>query len=242
MFVLAGYVAPAEDWAAFSDDWLATLNAAPAVRELKTRDAMRLQGCFHGWTKAERDKKLCDLYSVIDHHVSFELSAVIPMEPFRRIFINSPLPQKAKMPYFYALSAVISDIARHQISIGMTEKIDFVCDERLIEQQRILEVWPRVMETAPPDVKPMLGNTPIFKSDKEVLPLQAADLEVWWLRRRWQERLTGEPRMEYPWQPADIPGASCEFTEDKMCEIYEKVYQLHWDAGWRPADGDASPK
>lgn len=234
VFVLAGYVAPVEEWVAFSDEWFATLQAHPNIRELKTKDAMGLHGCFHKWTEAERDKKLCDLYNVIDKYVSFEVSAVIPMEPFRRIFGNSVLPNKAKQPYYHALPLLISNIARHQIEIGMKEKIDFVFDERQIEQGNILSIWVMLTENAPQDVKPMLGATPIFKSDKNVLPLQAADMEAWWLRRRWQERLTGEPYLEYPWQPTNIPGVTCVFSEEKMRESHDKILQAHIAAGWRP--------
>ncbi len=234
VFVLAGYVASAEVWAAFSDDWHVALHATPGIWELKTKDAMALKGCFSGFTKAERDKKLCDLYQVIDKHVFFEVSAVIPMEPFTRIFRNGILPKKVASPYYHALPLLISNIARHQITIGMEEKIDFIFDERRIEQGKLLAIWDMVVETAPDDVKPMLGSTPNFKSDTDVLPLQAADMEAWWLRKRWRELLTGEPRLEYPWQPAAIPGVTCEYTEEKLQESYGKIFQAHLDAGWRP--------
>src|SRR5687767_2637835 len=141
VFVLAGYVAPAEEWAAFSDEWHATLHSTPAIWELKTKDAMGLRGCFNEFTKEERDKKLCDLYQVIDKYVSFEVSAVILMEPFKRIFGDGRLPKAAGMPYYHAWSALISNLARHQLQIGMKEKVDFVFDERRIEQGKLLSIW-----------------------------------------------------------------------------------------------------
>jgi hypothetical protein len=234
VFVFAGYVALAEDWAAFSDEWYATLRAAPGIWELNTRDAMRLQGCFHKWSATARDEKLCALYEVIDRHVSFEVSAVVPIKLFKTIFGNGILPKPAANPYYHALSSLVSNIARHQISIGMKEKIDFVFDERRIEQGKLLSIWNKLMGTAPDDVKPMLGSTPVFKSDRDVLPLQAADMEAWWLRKRWREQLTGEPRLEYPWQPAAIPGVTCIYTEETLKESYEKILKAHLDAGWRP--------
>jgi hypothetical protein len=41
VFVLAGFVAPAEEWTKFSDVWQAALDAKPRVRLLKTSDAMQ---------------------------------------------------------------------------------------------------------------------------------------------------------------------------------------------------------
>ena len=233
-FVVAGYVASAEAWAAFSDDWHAALHRTPGIWEFKCRDAMHLAGCFNEFTPDERDKKLCDLYEVIDRHVFFEISAVIPMEPFRRIFKNGVLPKRAESPYYHAFSLIISGLARQQGIQGMPEKVDFVFDERVIEKGRLLEIWDMLAENAPPDVKPKLGATPIFRSDKDILPLQAADLEAWWLRKRWREKLTGEPRLEYPWQPAAIPGVSNVLSEDKMQKSYEKILASHLATGWRP--------
>lgn len=41
VFVMAGYVAPADMWAKFSDEWAAALEAKPRISALKTNDAMR---------------------------------------------------------------------------------------------------------------------------------------------------------------------------------------------------------
>jgi len=242
VFVLAGYVAPAEEWAKFSDEWAATLKAPPSIAYLKTKEAMgsrgkKPNGEFHRWTENQRDAKLNALYRVIDKYVSFEVSAVIHLGPFRRIFGNGVLPKAAANPYYHAISGLISGVAREQIRQGMPEKIDFVFDEQLMEQGRFLAIWDDLARTAPPDVKPMIGSTPIFRKDSgedAVLPLQAADLEAWWLRQRWREKLTGEPEIPYPWQPAAIPGVSNVFDEAELKICYEKIFQAHWDLGWRP--------
>ena len=41
-----------------------------------------------------------------------------------------------------------------------------------------------------PDVKPLLGSTPIFRDDKKMFPLQAADLLAWHLRREAEKNET----------------------------------------------------
>ncbi len=60
LFVMAGFVAPAEQWAKFSDAWVATLAEKPIVRDFKTKDAMQSppRGAFFGLTAEHRDEKL----------------------------------------------------------------------------------------------------------------------------------------------------------------------------------------
>src|SRR5947209_2937655 len=79
VFVLAGFAAPIDEWEKFSRAWRDALASPPAITALKTRDAMRLSGEFERWTPAERDAKLCLLYKAIDDHVSFGLSALLPI-------------------------------------------------------------------------------------------------------------------------------------------------------------------
>jgi len=79
VFVLAGFAAPPDEWEKFSVAWRNTMAASPAISILKTNDAMKLQGEFSRWTSADHDAKLSALYAVIDDHVSFALSAVVPL-------------------------------------------------------------------------------------------------------------------------------------------------------------------
>lgn len=233
VFVLAGYVAPAEEWAKFTQEWHSTLHATPAIWEFHCVEAMSRRGNFNEFTEKERDKKLEDLYAVIDKYISFEVSAIVLMEPFKRIYGNGILPKGAANPYYDASALLVSGVAKQQMKDGMKETIDFIFDERK-EAANIQAIWEMARETAPPDVKPMLGKTPIFRPDSEVLPLQAADMEAWWLRKRWREKLTGEPRLEYPWQPSNMPSVTVVADEEKIKETYEKVLQFHLDSGWRP--------
>jgi hypothetical protein len=72
VFVLAGFVAPAEEWTKFSDVWQAALDAKPRVRLLKTSDAMHSppRGEFWGLSEEARNGKLRTLYAIIDDYVS----------------------------------------------------------------------------------------------------------------------------------------------------------------------------
>lgn len=224
VFVLAGYVAPAEKWAQFSDAWKAALEEEPAISLLKTKNAMSLRGDFRKFSPEQRDAKLCKLYSVIDAHVSFGVSAVVHVESRRRIFLGH-FSKEATNSFYGAISALVGTATRQQIADGMTEKIDWVFDDRT-EKKKLLAEWDSVMRNAGRDVLHMIGSTPIFRNDNDVLPLQAADLEAWWLRRRWVEKLNGLERLEYPWQPTNIPEITVVFDEAENQKSFEKVKKL----------------
>jgi hypothetical protein len=230
VFVLAGYVAPAEMWAKFSDAWKAALAEEPAISILKTKHAMSSppRGDFWGLTAEQRDAKLCKLYEIIDAHVSFSVSVVVHTESRKRIFSKGPFSKEATNPFFGAFSALIGNVARMTIAHGMTEKIDWVFDDRM-DKTKLLREWDDVIQKVGKDVSHVLGSTPIFKSDDDVLPLQAADMEAWWLRRRWSEKLKGLPRLEYPWIPSSIPEIWVVFDEAENQKSYDKVLKAATD-------------
>jgi hypothetical protein len=222
VFVAAGFAAPVDEWEKFSIAWRAVLAAAPAIRILKTSEAMGLKGQFHRWSGADRDAKLEALYAVIDAHVSFGISAMVPIAPLA-MFNDDRLNKAARNPYIHAFSQLVGETARYQHQNDADFQVEFVFDERLIEQGKLIDIWPALVEDAPADIKSQLKAEPIWAKDDEALPLQAADLEAWWLRRRWLERLTDLDRLEYPWVPCDIPELACVHTEETLAEVRDKM-------------------
>jgi hypothetical protein len=222
VFVLAGFVAPVDEWEKFKEAWRSTLAAPPAIPALKTVDAMRLKGCFYQWTAEERDAKLEALYSVIDAHVSFGISAMLPVRHLQ-MFNDDRLHKSARNPYLHAVPQIIGGVARYQYQNLMEDQIDFVFDERVMDQGKLQDIWDAVVEDAPVDIKTRLGATPVWANDHEELPLQAADLEAWWLRRRWLEKLTGLDRLEYPWMPADITELYGVHTKETLAEVRDRM-------------------
>lgn len=226
-FVMAGYVASAEEWAKFSDEWDEVLAAEPPIPFLKTKWAMarRPRGHFSKLKREQVDQKLESLYAVIDKYVFFEVSYVILLEPLRRIFPKESFDE-ASSPYYHALFGLIDVVIRRQIECGMKERIDFIFDEGRHESEEIQKVWPAIMRDSPDYIKSMIGGTPVFKPDTGIdglRPLQAADLEAWWTRRRIREKILGIPRLEYPWQPAAIPGVSGFMGEAELTVAHARI-------------------
>ena len=64
-YVLGGYLAKAEEWAKFSDEWEVVRDATPAISYFKLSEANRLEEQFKGWTREDADKKVLSLAKVI---------------------------------------------------------------------------------------------------------------------------------------------------------------------------------
>src|SRR5438093_1477389 len=73
VFLIAGWMADAREWARFNDHWRAVLPEAPAIHHFKHHDAMSFEGDFTGWTKDARDAKVMALASVL---TSYDVSGM----------------------------------------------------------------------------------------------------------------------------------------------------------------------
>ncbi len=69
-------------------------------------------------------------------------------------------------------------------TIGFTEPCDFVFDEQVAWWPNLRKVAATYCKT---DLTRSIGATPTYGDEKTVLPLQAADLYAWQLRRNFSE-------------------------------------------------------
>jgi len=72
--------------------------------------------------------------------------------------------------------------------------LDF--DEQGRTGQFAVDIYPLMKAAASPEMGLMLGRTPNLLDDKKVVPLQAADLLAWSLRREFDPEAT---KKEYHW-------------------------------------------
>jgi hypothetical protein len=124
--VLAGYVATADDWQAFSEEWNAELNRPPRLSCLKMSQAYALKDQFSGWTESERDEKLIRLAQVIQRWVSAGFGSFVSNQAFRS-FVKNYVPRTVNHPYWLCLNAVIGGA---MLSIAENQQIDFVFDRQ----------------------------------------------------------------------------------------------------------------
>ena len=75
--------------------------------------------------------------------------------------------------------------------LPLSEKVDFYFDDQIGEKKSIIASWDDYVRTRLPEHKQFYGATPRFEDDRDFLPLQAADLWAWWVRK-WEEEGTPE--------------------------------------------------
>jgi hypothetical protein len=199
VYVLAGWVAPAEKWAPFSNDWQAVLDMKPRVGYFKYSEAMNFGGEFLGISQASRDEKLKLLVGVLEDYGVVGISASVPHRVFSGWFCKAPAP--FNNPYVMLLYGVIMRLLRYARSIDYRDKVDLIFDTQLDQMENVMAAWAGFVRDAPDEFRPLLGDPPMFRNDKTTLPLQAADLHAGWLREMNTAQELGKQQLMPPWHP-----------------------------------------
>ncbi len=181
--VLAGYVHAAENWVRFSDDWKTVLNTPPAIRYFRMAEAQNLSGEFKDWTETDRDRKIENLSKIIYEYNPWSFECWVSQKAFDRI-LRPVAPYDLKNPYMVCFYGTIVTLARYHARQGISLPVDFVFDEQGGLGAFVVFWYEWIKQWQDPSISALLGSTPIFRDDKKMLPLQAADLLAWHLRRR----------------------------------------------------------
>ncbi|MCH7921879.1 MAG: DUF3800 domain-containing protein [Nitrospinae bacterium] len=214
VLVLAGYIATAEKWAAFSVEWKEMLSFIPASDAFKMSEMAQSE---------DRLEKSSWFYRIIENHVTAAVSCVIRVPDLVNAVRSIDWPPYIKNvsnlenPYYFAFQAIINVLAQYQEKMDIREPVDFIFDEQT-EKVRILDAWDLLKASSSPEVRKLMGDTPIYRDDKKVLPLQAADLYAWWVRR-WEieNDQDGVKDLKFPWAvKRDIPRLDMRFSEDDL--------------------------
>jgi hypothetical protein len=213
-FVMAGYIAPAEAWAAFSDEWLSVLNMKPRLKRFKMKEALN-------WSEQQWNERLPLFYRVIEDHVTAGVAISIPYDEYRRVFAGR---KYVSTPYHFAIRDIMGALATHQHKLHIAEPIDFIFDKG--GSEKIRNIWKNWIKTAPEEVKPLLGSPPDFLDDVVVKPLQAADFHAWWVRRK--EEMKINPNLKTRkvlWKRRkQIPQIVFTWTKNMIHKEYDRLF------------------
>lgn len=188
IYVLGGFIASAETWAAFTLDWQAVLKEEPSVAHLHTADAYSLLGAFSNWTSNQVDKKLFHLAEAIEKHGLRRFDTSILRKDYDDLIHGQFVGPVGKDPYFLAYYRIVTALAREPTLSG--HAIQLVFDEQGGSGVAAIEAWTLLCEVAPSVYETM--PRPRFGNDLSEPPLQAADLYVWHARRYLLEKLEGK--------------------------------------------------
>lgn len=178
----AGYLNRAENWEMFSDAWREALSASPSIDYFKMSEARALQGQFRGISKEDREKKLSYLTDVIRHFkpISFDFS--VSDAVLRDQKVNAP--HGFTDPRLVSVFSVIYGVINAMSEKGNTLPIDFIFDEMNGVDFDVHVLFDHLKSSLPPKQRKQLNSSPIFRNDMDFLPLQAADMLAWHVRRQ----------------------------------------------------------
>jgi len=227
IFILAGFVTSAERWAAFSGEWQAALDEPPGLEYFKMSQAARLQEQFDrkkGWNEAKRDDRLITLARIIRKYAEVRVHASVQNDAFEKYIKSIPVPERklgVDSPYILVFMQIILAMATTSSLLGDVAPCDFIFDEQSAFGQEALAWWPEFKRTldavSKSDLPRQVGSPPIFRDDKQFLPLQAADLYAWQLRNNHiQNRLLLVPASRVLRQFDDMPMIGRNYGEKEL--------------------------
>jgi len=197
VFVLAGYVAKAEQWEAFTDEWQKVLDYPDPtpIKFLKTNQIYRNNvpnTDFYGWTDKQRDARLKMFIAAIRRHVLHGIVSVVPMEPYERLMKGKFNLAMLDRPYFLSFFGILINLLKLTHDLKLDDKLDLIFDEQNVRKEVLAAEFDKCMALAPPELHKLCGGMPIFGSDHDALPLQAADMLAWHARRYYYDECSGK--------------------------------------------------
>lgn len=183
--VLAGHIAPAENWAALSKEWERLL---PRFGTLNKNDQYHFKMVEMAATP-ERMERVAAFYRLIEKHVSFSLSVWLRASETERaiaaLHTDGLLVQNNSRPFDLLYMGIMHMLAHNFDMIashtGLTRPVDFYFDQQS-EKGVVFSTWEQFREASGEDVRALIKSPPHFEDDTEFLPLQSADLWAWWVR------------------------------------------------------------
>lgn len=215
VFALAGFVASVELWIEFSNAWDTKIREDPAIHYFKAREAAACRGEFGGFNSEQRDKKVADLIGLINTYAQFFVGTAIMREDWGAVF-RGQVAKTMDLPFFFAYMRLMTISLQRMRNFGpVFDKIEWIFNEENHTIHReVLNWWLAQKEAPPRYFRKRMGSHPIMRNDKEVMPLQAADLIAWVmgklassspnpLARDWAEQLS-VPRIVEMWTEENL--------------------------------------
>ena len=199
--IVAGFAAPVSEWSKFCVEWQAVLKGYGAPyfhsRELRAAKAALEQNKkatpelrrnpYYGWPLARLDKFLVALAKLAGGGNKVMIAGAIKLPVFHKLKLEIPLGED---PYKYCISAFFEAYeSETRLRWGnFKSPVSFIFDQNdNPEWARAVHEAFRSLREKDPRVKDLAYGD---KKDARHLPLQAADLLAYNIRRRAEESLT----------------------------------------------------
>jgi hypothetical protein len=240
--VLAALIGESGQWADFSGNWQAALKEPPSIEYFKMQEAAGLKSQFGRLKATQRDTKLKRLAAVLNTYTFDFISVSLDLAAFYEI-MSEHMPKPANNPYFVGFHQIIAAVGLHLLDRKYAGRFEIIFDENVIFGPKAKRWYPLVRDVALPEIAGLLPLEPIFKNDHEFLPLQAADMLAWLVRRAWNQNQS----QQFGWLIDEIPNVrpsehvqivGRERMQDMVKQSYAEVFSPETIAKWKKIIGD----
>lgn len=187
LYVLAGVCLPEGWWNRLSEDWIGILHRSPHVEYFKAsevweRDPER-QTPFVLLSDDERKRKVNALVDALTSECPAAFSYQIEWPVFQEFKASCNPPVGKDDPYFYLYYGCISLMAKWGVREANETPINFIFDKHGPIGEAVRKWYPEFKAKCAEPIRSRLGKDPRFEDEKKEIPLQAADLLAWYVRR-----------------------------------------------------------
>jgi hypothetical protein len=207
VFVLGGYVMEEPRWVDFAERWDAQLKRPHAIDYFHMTDAEAGEGPFVGIDRIHRNRKVLDLAEAIRDCHPPALACVMNWKDYNA-HIRGRVHPDLENPYavlFFKYLAMIGGLQieynqkipqevkdQHGIAI---KPVDFIFDDQSSAGLQSLRWYGSLRQRVQEPHRTIIARHPQFKDDKELTPLQAADMLAWHIRRAYTHPQENRRRM-----------------------------------------------
>jgi hypothetical protein len=196
-YIIAGFLTEASRWPLFASVWGQILEGM-RLPYFKMKEAMnprageKKRSMFYGWTRSEIDQLVELLTDFICDTLPLRIRIAVPNIDYAQVF-KGKMARPVDFPYLLAHISAMQESTRLLAFTSLQEKVDFIFDMASEEEQHyVIQMWHFWKNNDWHERRrPMFGDPPIFRDDKTVLPLQAADLYAWHARKASAEAAEG---------------------------------------------------
>jgi hypothetical protein len=178
--VMAGFVTTAERWTHFSDEWNQMLTPHCPVFKMRSESQRK--------PVKKRNERIAAFAEIIKRNILFKIECSVSVPAFCKVVKDKIAPGYRKTSvvddyYFWIFQNLIARLCEGVWHRGYRHQFDLFFDEQLKYGPRAKKLYRIVQDVAPRRSRGMLPDEPIFRKDHEFMPLQAADMFAWLVRR-----------------------------------------------------------
>ena len=206
LYVLYGYLMEEQRWEDFAERWDAKLHQPDffPLTYFRMADADVGDGPFVGIDRVFRKRKVKDLAQVIYDCHPTAIGCKMTWKSYNEI-VKGKVDPRLDNPYailFFQVLRSVTDLqimltdsipgqlkeqAKQEHGVEITVKpVEFIFDDQGPGGMQCLQWFGNLKARLQEPYRTVLSNTPQFKDDRDLVPLQAADMLAWHIRRDYE--------------------------------------------------------